>query len=107
MARPQFIFHDHAPKLAALNFCVFPLAQGSKLPAIKGSKGFLDATSNAAIIAQWCQEYPHANIGIACGGKGRLIIIDVDPRHGGHATMQQLADGGFTFPICPESVMRT
>jgi hypothetical protein len=102
MARPQFIFHDHAPKLAALDLPLLPLI--NKLPAIKGGRGFLDATSNAAIIARWCEEYPHANIGIACHGKFRLIIIDVDPRHGGHVTMQKLSDAGCSFPICPEAV---
>lgn len=33
-----------------------------------------------------------------------MVIIDVDPRHGGHGTMQQLAEAGYTFPLCPEDV---
>lgn len=104
MARPQSIFHDHSHKLAELGLKVFPLARGSKLPAIRGGRGFLEATSDSSLIVSWCEEYPHANIGIACGGRRRLVIIDVDPRHGGHVTMGRLAEAGYTFPICPESV---
>lgn len=44
--------------------------------------GLNDATVNLDRIASWWEMYPNANIGIACGPSG-LVVIDVDPRHGG------------------------
>src|SRR5512132_3178642 len=39
------------------------------------------ATTVPAVIAGWFEEWPEANLGIV-GGSG-LVILDVDPRHGG------------------------
>ena len=44
-------------------------------------KGCLDATTDTATIRGWWERWPDANIGIATGGG--LVVIDVDPRHGG------------------------
>jgi len=44
--------------------------------------GLNDATVNLDRISSWWEMYPNANIGIACGPSG-LVVVDVDPRHGG------------------------
>lgn len=44
--------------------------------------GVLEATTNQIIIKEWFRKFPKANIGIACG-KSKLLVLDVDPRHGG------------------------
>ena len=40
-------------------------------------RGFLDATTDAAIITRWWTQAPEANIGVWAGGSG-LVIIDID-----------------------------
>lgn len=57
---------------------VFRLAAGTKEP-IKGSHGFKDATTEEAKIRLWWLNMRDANIGIACGASG-LVVVDVD-RH--------------------------
>jgi Bifunctional DNA primase/polymerase, N-terminal/Primase C terminal 1 (PriCT-1) len=42
-------------------------------------RGVKDATLDPRTIAAWWRRYPPANVGIACGGKFRLLVIDVDP----------------------------
>lgn len=39
--------------------------------------GFKDATTDRAQIQAWWQRWPNANIGIACGAAG-WVVIDVD-----------------------------
>ena len=50
--------------------------------------GHLDATTDPDKIRAWWQESPDANIGIATGARSGLVVIDVDPRHGGHYSLQ-------------------
>lgn len=95
------IFARDAAKLAAIGLRVFPLAPGRKTPAIKGGKGVHDATDDLDVIARWADEYPNGNIGIACGGPQRLIVVDEDPRNGG--SVNSLALRGYYFPQCPEA----
>lgn len=48
--------------------------------------GFMDATTDAEMIKTWWKGWPEANIGIATG-KSHLVVVDVDPRHGGEEAM--------------------
>lgn len=73
------------PVRAALDYVargwhVFPLAPASKQPATV--HGYHDATTDPALVRQWWSERPKAGIGIACIDSG-LVVIDVDPAHGG------------------------
>lgn len=87
--------HCNAMLAAALEharrgWAVFPLAPRTKLP-IKGSNGYLDATSDQATIRSMWSLYPDANIaGAPC--MSRRLIMDVDPRRHGSKRLQQLVD---------------
>lgn len=70
----------HAVEYATRSFAVFPLI--GKVPAIRGGRGVLDATTDVATVAGWWGgRYAGCNIG------GRvpdsMIVIDIDPRNGG------------------------
>jgi Bifunctional DNA primase/polymerase, N-terminal/Primase C terminal 1 (PriCT-1) len=49
--------------------------------------GLIDATTDAARITHWWQCVPDANIGVATG---HLVVIDVDPQHGGDDSLHKL-----------------
>lgn len=69
-----------ALELAAAGYRVFPLRPGSKGPP--AIKGWVDAaTRDVEQISYWWERQPDANIGIATGD--RLIVLDIDPKHGG------------------------
>lgn len=57
---------------------IFPLAEKSKFPAIKGGRGCLDASSNHEQVCAWFDAFPSANIGIATGEINGVVVIDVD-----------------------------
>ena len=64
--------------LAALDrgLYVFPLAAKSKVP-MKGTAGFKDASAHPDTVTEWWDKMPAANIGIACGASG-IIVLDFD-----------------------------
>ena len=47
------------------------------------ARGSLDASTDASIIRRWWQRQPLANVGIATGKSSELVVVDIDPRHGG------------------------
>jgi hypothetical protein len=93
-------------QFAELGWAVFPLAKGSKLPAIsasKGGHGVKDATRDPAVIRRWERNFPQANIAIACGQESGIVVIDVDPRNGGNTSLQRLAAKGHVLPLGPRA----
>lgn len=66
---------DWAMACAAIGYHVFPLRPESKLPAT--ARGFHDATDDMARVYAWWDQNPAANVGIATGASG-LLVIDLD-----------------------------
>lgn len=74
---------DLALHYARHGWPVFPLSPGGKAPLVSresGGHGCLDATTSAALVEQWWEKSPNANVGIATGKRSGLLVIDVDPR---------------------------
>jgi hypothetical protein len=55
--------------------------------------GLLDATTDAGAIRRWWMKSPTMNIGIRTGGESHLVVVDIDPRHGGVASWGDLIAG--------------
>ena len=69
---------------AARGIAVLPLAVGDKIPLISkeaGGHGALDATTDVAQIRAWWTATPRANIGVAAGASG-LLLVDIDNKDG-------------------------
>jgi len=45
--------------------------------------GLKDATIDEATIFGWWRRWPGANVGIVTGMASGLLVLDIDPRHGG------------------------
>lgn len=52
--------------------------------------GLKDATTDQAQIAKWWDMWPTANVGIATGAESNLVVLDIDPRHGGTESVKTL-----------------
>jgi Bifunctional DNA primase/polymerase, N-terminal len=93
----------HALAYALTGWEIFPLR--GKVPLIPkraGGRGVLDATSDLATIGGWWDRWPGANIG------GRvpqaLVVLDVDPRHGGDRNLAELEAAQGVLPATQTSV---
>ena len=77
--KPRPLLHQSALWYAEQGQPVFPLAPGTKIP-FKGSRGCLDATTDANQINAWWLATPDANIGLATG---HLVdVVDIDGTNG-------------------------
>jgi hypothetical protein len=68
-----------AAELAVAGYHVHPLRPRAKVPAT--GSGFKDATRSARQIGRWWDAMPDANIGIACGASG-IVVLDIDTKAG-------------------------
>ena len=73
--------------LARHDWLVLPCAPCGKRPLTP--RGHLDASADPRVLARWWARWPAANVGVSCAASG-LLVLDVDPRHGGAATMRRL-----------------
>jgi hypothetical protein len=92
---------------AAHGWPVFPLAPGTKVPALPkrlGGRGCLDATTDAEIVAEMWDRYPLGNIGVATGRAAGVAVLDVDPRHGGEEALAALVAEHGPVPAGPVAV---
>jgi hypothetical protein len=77
-------FADAALELAQAGWAVFPCK--GKVPLT--DHGHLEGTTDLEQVARWGRRYGKENIGARVAGS--LIVIDVDPRAGGHLTLAKL-----------------
>lgn len=52
--------------------------------------GLKDASCDPEALAEWWRLWPDANVGIATGASAGIVVIDVDPRHGGNESWAAL-----------------
>ena len=60
------------------------------------------ASTVPAQIQHWWRYRPYANVGIATGFASGLVVVDVDPRHGGHIAWEELLAHYGALPLSPQ-----
>ena len=71
--------------------CASPNCTGTKPGKHpRTARGCLDATTDAEQIRAWWSQWPDANVGVATGGG--LVVVDIDPRHGGDEGFDELVE---------------
>ena len=55
------------------------------------TKGSKEASTSPMTICEWWHQWPHANIGLATGSSSGLVVVDIDPRHGGHESWEKFS----------------
>lgn len=78
----------------ARGWSVIPIAAGGKRPLIPW-RVFQTRPARPDEVRAWFQRWPQANLALVTGARSGLVVIDVDPRHGGTASLaaQQAAAG--------------
>ena len=55
-------------------------------------RGLHAATADPEVVERWWARWPTANVGIRTGLESGLVVLDIDPRHGGTRTIKTLLD---------------
>ena len=66
--------------------------------------GLKDATIDEAQIREWWAKWPEANIGVPTGAVSGMVVIDIDPRHGGDVSLEVLEDEHGKLPHTVEQL---
>jgi len=59
------------------------------------------ASKNEKEIRNWWSRWPSANVCIVTGKDSGVVVIDVDPRHGGEESLKELQSSGSNFDGSP------
>jgi len=93
---------DHAKFYASKGWDVFPITPRRKNPPLV--KWGDEATTEPGTISRWWNDSPQANIGIATGARSGIIVLDIDPEHGGEESLMALIVQNGPLPETPESL---
>lgn len=91
---------DTAQRYLARGWCVLPLRARDKRPLIAW-EALQSERPTPEQVADWFSRWPAANIGIVAGEISNLVVLDIDPKHGGDASLERLER---RFGPLPETV---
>ena len=74
---------------AARGWSVVPIEPRGKRPLVAWRE-LQQRIADAAEIEAWYQRWPDANVGIVTGAVSGLVVVDVDPQHGGQDSLAQI-----------------
>ena len=60
--------------------------------------GKRSASADPEVIRRWWGRWPQANIGVCAGRDAGIVILDIDPRSGGFASLEALQAAHGVFP---------
>lgn len=88
-ARGWAVFPCHSPARSSRCSCGRrDCASPAKHPRLV--RGLKAASTEAAQIERWWRRWPRANVAVRTGAASGLVVIDVDPRHGGEGSLEAL-----------------
>lgn len=97
-----------ATEEAALDFLnrgwsVIPIRERAKRPAVPW-KIYQSKCVSEETLHEWFRRSPDCNVGIVTGALSRLVVLDVDPRHGGKESLRKLEREHGSLPDTVESI---
>jgi hypothetical protein len=80
---------ETAQRYLARGWCILPLRARSKRPLVSWEP-LQSALPSVEQVVDWFRRWPDANIGIVTGEISNLVVLDIDPKHGGDASLERL-----------------
>ncbi len=86
----------------AAGWSVVPLRPRDKRPLIEW-EGFQHERAPPAMVTEWYRHWPDANVGVVTGEISNLVVLDIDPHHGGDASLARLEQQFAPLPLTVEA----
>lgn len=94
---------DAAERYRARGWSVLPLRPGDKRPLLQWET-LQKVRPSTGDISEWFRRWPNANVGIVTGEISNLIVLDIDPKHGGDVALERLEHRFGPLPATVEAV---
>lgn len=82
---------------------VIPVRPRSKRPIIAW-QSYQEHPPSADLVRHWYERWPDANVAVVTGAVSGLVVVDVDPAHGGGASLQRLQKDHGVLPTTLEAI---
>jgi hypothetical protein len=80
-----------------------PIERRGKRPLVAWLE-FQDRAATPAEVEEWFARWPGANVGIVTGHVSGLVVLDVDPAHGGADSLARLEAAHGPLPVTVEAL---
>ena len=87
----------------ARGWSVIPVRPHDKRPLIAW-QAYQESRADADQVRAWYARSPQANLGIVTGAVSGLVVLDIDPKHGGDASLAELEHRHGPLPRTLEAV---
>lgn len=93
---------DAALRYARRRWSVIPMRARDKRPLIKWLE-YQQRLATEEEIDAWYRRWPAANVGIVTGAISGIVVLDIDPRHGGEQSLARWETAFGPLPISIEA----
>jgi len=105
LVAPQDVPADARAAAIALRgrgWAVIPIEPHGKRPLVAWRE-FQQRLATSSEIDAWFERWPGANVGIVTGKVSGIVVVDVDPRHGGVESLAQVEREHGPLPLTVEA----
>lgn len=97
------VFPCHHPTPGGCSCRASDCSSPAKHPRV--TRGLHNATTDAAQIRSWWARWPDANVAVRTGEVSGIVVVDIDPDHGGEESLARLVSDHGALP--PGRTVRT
>lgn len=87
----------------ARGWAVVAVAPRAKRPIVRWQP-YQSEAPDEALVTSWFERWPDANISVVTGAVSGLVVLDVDPKHGGDVSLAALEKRHGALPATVESI---